>query len=211
MLTRITQGVKINAMPEVIRLGVNYRVAPHNSLPEIQKTSLKLIQPIVEKYGLTLQAFKGEELDIEVAIDRDTAEPLYDVDYNGTLVLTSTQRTLVAPVSPTSGPVWDLFSGTIQHTFAFEDGAVVPVGELMTGNTDTRHYLSMKAPSSRSIDVLYMTDDIDLTPNIYRWVPTRGGGSENIHTINERINMNNHMEALKFYYDLIRNFDAADI
>ena len=35
--------------------------------------------------------------------------------------------------------------------------------------------------------------------------------SRNIHTIDERINMHGHMEALKFYYDLIRNFDASEI
>ena len=42
-------------------------------------------------------------------------------------------------------------------------------------------------------------------------MPIRDGWSRNIHTINERINMHGHMEALKFYYDLIRNFDQSDV
>ena len=138
-------GQKINAMPEVVTLGVNYRVAPHNSIPEIQKNILKYIQPIVKKYSLTVSAFKGEgcceEEATELAKPSDDLHLLYDVDYNGTLVLYSKQRTQPAPVSPTSGPVWGLFSGTIQQSFAFQGGQVVPVGELMTGNTDTRHYL----------------------------------------------------------------------
>ncbi len=136
-------------MPEVIRLGVNYRVAPHNSIAEIQQTSAALVKPIAKKYGLTLKTFEGEggPDDLVACDDGVEAKPLYEVNYNGTLVLSSTQRTSVAPVSPTSGPVWDLFSGTIQHTFAFPGGTVVPVGELMTGNTDTRHYLG-KAHSS---------------------------------------------------------------
>ncbi len=133
-------------MPEVITLGVNYRVAPHNSISEIQRNTVHLVKPIVKKYGLTLKkVFEDEEdfSDSAVCDGESTVGPLYEVDYNGTLVLSSTQETSVAPISPSSGPVWDLFSGTIQHSFAFKGGVVVPVGELMTGNTDTRHYLGM--------------------------------------------------------------------
>jgi Gly-Xaa carboxypeptidase len=133
-------GVKINAMPEKIRIGVNHRIAPQNSIPEIKAKIVDLIKPILKQYGLTLNAFKGEELNPDGGFA--DLEPAYEVDYNGTLTLTSSQRTSAAPISPTSGPIWDVFSGTIQHTFAFPDGKVVPVGELMTGNTDTRHYLS---------------------------------------------------------------------
>ncbi|ORY57510.1 peptidase family M20/M25/M40 [Pseudomassariella vexata] len=181
-------GVKINAMPEKIRIGINHRIAPQNSIPEIKSKILDEIKPIVKKYGLTVQAFQGEEQNPE--FDAEEFKPAYEVDYNGTLVLTSSQRTLVAPISPTSGQVWDIFSGTIQHSFAFPDGKVVPVGELMTGNTDTRHYLS-------------------LSPNVYRWTPTRKGGNQNPHTVDEAMDMHAHIEALKFYYNLIRNFDVS--
>lgn len=138
-------GVKINAMPEYIKLGVNHRVAPHNSIPDVKANIIKQIKPFANKFGLTVKAFEGEDHnpeDIGLLLDNIDVAPMYEVDYNGTLVLSSTQVTLNAPVSPTSGPVWDLFSGTIQHSFAFDGGRVVPVGELMTGNTDTRHYLS---------------------------------------------------------------------
>jgi Gly-Xaa carboxypeptidase len=50
----------------------------------------------------------------------------------------------------------------------------------------------------------------DLTKNVYRWTPTRKGGTQNAHTVDEAIDMHAHMEALKFYYDLIRNFDQSD-
>lgn len=50
----------------------------------------------------------------------------------------------------------------------------------------------------------------DLSPNIYRWTPSRERGAESIHTINERIKMKSHMEIVRFYYDLVRNFDTAD-
>ena len=134
-------GVKINAMPEYVKLGVNHRIAPHNSIPEAKANALERIWPVVEKFNLTVRAFEGEDHNPDsFGLD---LWPTYEVDYDGTLVLSSTQLTLNSPVSPTSGGVWDLFAGTIQHTFAFDGGRVVPVGELMTGNTDTRHYLSM--------------------------------------------------------------------
>jgi len=50
-----------------------------------------------------------------------------------------------------------------------------------------------------------------LTRHVYRWSPTRERGNDNIHTINERMNMHAHMEAVQFYYNLIRNFDASDV
>lgn len=142
----ILGGVKINAMPEYIKIGVNHRVAPQDSISTVKANILEQLKPIVKKFGLSVSAFKGEEHNPKISFDENpedgVANPMYEVDYNGTLVLSSSQPTLVAPISPTSGPVWDIFSGTIQHSFAFEGGQVVPVGELMTGNTDTRHYLS---------------------------------------------------------------------
>lgn len=197
----VSGGQKINAMPEVVKLGINYRVAPHNSIGEIMHNVVKHLGPIVAKYGLAVKAFEADdEYKSHIAGHQQQqevlpgmAKPAYDVDYNGTLTLTSSQKTLAAPVSPSAGDdVWDVFAGTIRHAFAFEGGTVVPVGELMTGNTDTRHYLG-------------------LTPNVYRWSPTRQGGAENGHTINERVNMTVHMELVQFYYDFVRNFDASDV
>ena len=53
-------------------------------------------------------------------------------------------------------------------------------------------------------------DRTDLTRNVYRWTPTRHGASAGVHTIDERIDMNAHMEAVKFYYNFVRNLDASD-
>lgn len=192
----ISGGQKINAMPEVVKAGVNYRVAPQNSIGEIMHNVVKHISPIVAKYNLAITAFENDDeyksYTDQHGLNPGTAQPSYEVDYNGTLTLTSSQKTLAAPVSPSSGgdAVWDVFAGTIRHAFASPGTTVVPVGELMTGNTDTRHYLG-------------------LTPNVYRWSPTRQGGSENGHTIDERVNMTVHMELVAFYYDFVRNFDAA--
>ncbi len=50
---------------------------------------------------------------------------------------------------------------------------------------------------------------LDLTPNIYRFTPATPGSTTGIHTIDERVDMHEHMKMLSFYYDFIRNFDAA--
>lgn len=129
----IRGGQKINAMPEVVSLGVNYRVAPQDSLDKVQEQFVKNIDAVVQKYNLTLSAYEDDAKSQNI-------KPGFD--YDGHLKLTAFRNSVTTPVSPTSGPIWDIFSGTIQHSFAFDGGKVVPVGEIMTGNTDTRHYLS---------------------------------------------------------------------
>lgn len=137
----IAGGQKINAMPEKITIGVNYRVAPQDTIGKIMHNVVSHIGPVVSKYGLKVKAFEADE-EYAGYVEDNSVAPFYEVDYNGTLVLSASQKTQPAPVSPSvDDAVWDVFSGTIQHSFAFEGGKVVPVGELMTGNTDTRHYL----------------------------------------------------------------------
>lgn len=200
----VSGGQKINAMPEVVKLGVNYRVAPQNSIGEIMHNVVGHLAPIVEKYNLALTAFEDDEEyksyeenyqhGLTKTRSGSSVKPAYEVDYNGTLTLTSSQKTLAAPISPTTNDnaVWEVFAGTIRHAFASPGTTVVPVGELMTGNTDTRHYLS-------------------LTRNVYRWSPARQGGALNGHTIDERVDMGVHMELVGFYYDFLRNFDRAGV
>lgn len=130
-------------MPEVTTLGVNYRVAPHDSIPKIQHNVVKYVSDIVDKFDFKVVAFEGDEEYAAFAADNEVRKrdlPT-EIDYNGTLVLRSDRSSKVTPKAPTEGAVWDVFSGTVQHAFP-HDGPIVPVGEIMTGNTDTRHYLS---------------------------------------------------------------------
>lgn len=123
----IQGGQKINALPELVTLGVNYRVAPQDSIEKVQRGFVENIDKVVRKYNLSVEAY---------------GEDAASADYDGKLVIKASEIFNVTPTAPTDGPIWDVFSGTIQHAFAFERGRVVPVGEIMTGNTDTRHYLS---------------------------------------------------------------------
>ncbi|KAH6608486.1 acetylornithine deacetylase [Trichoderma cornu-damae] len=192
----IQGGQKINAMPEKTVLGVNYRVAHHNSLAEVQHNAVRRVGGIVKKYGLTLKPYEGDEeyqkyvAGLPSAPEARAPQPEGVVDYKGTLVLSTRDKSHPAPISPTSGPAWDIFAGTIRHTFAYENGTVVPTGEIMTGNTDSRHY-------------------IGLSDNIWRFMPGRSHADSNIHTIDEHVRVDDHIETVKFLYDFVRNFDAA--
>ena len=116
----------------------------------------------------------------------------------GNLTLKSVNDLSPAPILPTdiTNPIWTLFSGTIRSVFetvAPLDGKmVVPVGDIMLGNTDTIHYW-------------------DLTRNIYRFSPRRENTSFGVHTIDERVEMAAHLEAMRFYYEVILNFDERSV
>ncbi|KAL4951684.1 hypothetical protein BDW69DRAFT_186140 [Aspergillus filifer] len=182
-------GVKSNALPEKITAVVNYRVALHQTPKMLQDRAEKILGPIVEKFNLTLSGFSDTGYD---GVD-DTGVS------SGRLALSVLGHPLEpAPVSPTdieTSPVWARFAGVTRSVFesvpSLEGKTVVVSGDITTGNTDTRLYWN-------------------LTPNIYRWSPAREGRALNIHTVDERIGIDAHLEAMMLYYDLIRAFDSWD-
>ncbi|KXN83455.1 hypothetical protein AN958_01435 [Leucoagaricus sp. SymC.cos] len=87
-----------------------------------------------------------------------------------------------SPISPArAGNVaWDVFSKAVQATFGQD---VITAPSSMTGNTDTRHYWN-------------------LTRNIYRWSPSHVGTRLNVHTVDEKIKIDTHIDAIRFYTGL---------
>lgn len=90
-----------------------------------------------------------------------------------------------APVSPTDTEAYKIFSGTIKQVLGHD---IVVSPSIMTGNTDTKYMWG-------------------LTRNIYRFTPMREGERLNGHTVDERIRMNGHLEAVRFYGALMLNGD----
>ncbi|KAI2624216.1 carboxypeptidase S [Hypoxylon sp. NC1633] len=178
----ITGGVKVNALPENIQLQVNHRVALHESVEYINRHIREVMSPVARKYGLQ---FEG--LDTSRTESQDLRAT------SGVMRVQSLQILDTAPITPTDNGVWAVFSGTLRHVFestqSGQGKTVVPVGSIMTGNTDTAHYW-------------------DLTRNIYRFTPSRIGTRLNQHGIDERMEMTAHLEGIRLYYDLIRDFDS---
>ncbi|OCK83285.1 vacuolar carboxypeptidase Cps1 [Lepidopterella palustris CBS 459.81] len=177
----INGGDKTNQLPESVTAVVNYRIAPHDTLNDVKASIAKLLKPIAHKYQLSVRGFG-----------------LYDNATGlGVLELDSRDDLSPSPISPTdpSNPVWNLFSGTIRQVFEsttnFSGKTVVPVGDIMTGNTDTINYWN-------------------LSRNIYRFTPARAGTRVGVHTVDERMDMNAHVEGMRVYYELMRNFDGVE-
>ncbi|KAL7928304.1 carboxypeptidase S [Trichoderma chlorosporum] len=197
----IAGGQKINSLPEFTTLGVNHRFAPQDSVGSIQHRIVNLVERVVDKYHLTLNAFEGDEDYADylalightpLAKDKNSAHMSWKPIYNGTLTLEARKKSKITFQTPTHGAVWDIFAGTVRHTFSGLAKTVVPAPGAMTGNTDTRHYLN-------------------LSKNIYRWSPGSLKSFSNIHSVNEKLLMSEHVNMAKFYYDFIRNFDQANI
>ncbi|KAI9696621.1 MAG: hypothetical protein M1820_008070 [Bogoriella megaspora] len=178
----IDGGAKDNALPESVTALVNYRVAVHQSVSEVERSVTELLYPIAENHALN----------INDEVDTDESNPA-----SGLFTLSVKDPLSPSPITPTSieDPIWRLFSATIRQVFEstshLEDKTVVPVGDIMTGNTDTIHYW-------------------DLSDHIYRFTPARTGTRFNAHTVDERVDMDAHIEGIRTYYELIRNFDVSD-
>ncbi|KAK0719353.1 hypothetical protein B0H67DRAFT_599164 [Lasiosphaeris hirsuta] len=112
------------------------------------------------------------------------------------IILAASPNTLeVAPVTPADAAVdgpFRVLAGTTRALYG-EDVVVTP--GIMTGNTDTRYYWS-------------------LTKHIFRFSPgvdedDRGAGLGNIHTVDEKVSVNGHVNAVKWFTLFVRNMDAA--
>lgn len=170
-------GVKDNQLPEEVRTVINYRVLPHDGVEEILSGIASLLAPIAHEYGLAVTGFGFDEKGTE----------------KGILRLESKDILLPSPITPTSpsSEMWDVFAGTLRHVFEStptlsDIKTIVPVGSIATGNSDTAHYWT-------------------LTGNIFRFTPAREGTRLGVHATNERMEMSAHLEAIRVYYDLMRN------
>lgn len=173
-------GVKSNALPELTTFVVNHRIDITSSVNETLEHDLSIARSVA------LQLNYGLSLDGKVIIPETT---------NGLIEIFEKGGLEPAPHSPTKGsPVWELFAGTIQDTFANHifngteeiDFYVTP--GLITGNTDTKHYWK-------------------LTKNIYRFwgailEPSVIG---TIHSVNESIKLSSHLSTIAFLYEYIVN------
>lgn len=178
-------GNKVNALPEEAEAIVNYRLSAPHSVETVKQNAVAVLKPIASKFNLSLSAFEPGNTS-----DAATSTPL--------LTLSTEADLEPAPISSTDvqNAVWNLFSGTIRQTFEdldiYRGKTVIPAGDVMTGNTDTKSYWA-------------------LTKNIYRFTPAREGTRLNAHTVDERLEVQAHVEGMRFYYDLMRNFDKAHV
>ncbi|BFZ61551.1 Gly-Xaa carboxypeptidase [Saitoella coloradoensis] len=179
-------GNKVNALPERAETIVNYRIAVHSRVSDIQDHLIEFLTPKAKSLDLEFYAF-GEKIGkrrfgrIGPRAGKVTLEALNPLE--------------PAPISSTGSRTWAVLQGTIKHVWRHPgpDGESITVApSLMTGNTDTLHYWNV-------------------SKNIYRFTPSRVSGRKGIHTVNERMSMDDHIDGVKFYHELIRNADEASL
>lgn len=174
----ITGGVKANALPETTVFVANHRIAIEHKIEDVQKKATGNAVKIAKKNGFSVSAF-GKEI---IPEDKDTIGSI-EVDFFG-------KAMEVAPRAPTSGPTWDLVMGTAMHVFRDavfpESKDVFAAPGIMTANTDTRHYWK-------------------LCDAIYRFNPVRESAAFGIHTVDEHIEYQAHLETIAYFYELVRN------
>lgn len=100
----------------------------------------------------------------------------------------------VAPVTPAGGGgPFSVLAGTVRAVYG---GDVVVTPGIMTGNTDTRYYW-------------------DLSRHIFRFSPgfdpEDGPGLGAIHTVDEKVSVLNHINAVKWFMLFVRNMDEAKL
>lgn len=139
-------GEHINALPKYVTLGVNHRYAPQDSVGGIQHRITHLVGDVVKKYNLKLEAFDDDEEYENYLSAQGLSRPVstfhpWKPSY-GSLRISTKSKSNITPQSSTKGAVWDTFAGTVRHTYASEARTVVVGPGVITGSTDSRHYLS---------------------------------------------------------------------
>lgn len=181
----IRGGEKTNALPEEVSLIVNHRVAIGTTLKQVRDHFVERVFKLAKKYDLSFAAF-GEEL--------------YHVDdaIGHFVVLVLPNQLETAPTSPSLGKVWEYLAASTRHVFenlVLKNSTGYPIvtaPAIMPANTDTKHYWK-------------------LTSNIYRFSPMIVDIPQcNIHSVNERMPVDGHLQLTAWYYQYIQNIDTKD-
>ncbi|SMN17674.1 similar to Saccharomyces cerevisiae YJL172W CPS1 Vacuolar carboxypeptidase yscS [Maudiozyma saulgeensis] len=176
----IDGGLKANALPETTEFTTNYRIAYGSSVANTKKRFLKYANLTAASFGYGLIVDNKQ-------IINTTSLGYINVSYVASLE--------PSPVSPSSGPTWDLLTGTIQNLFVNDlwgpqnlDNNVYSASAIVTTNTDSRHYWNVT-------DTIYRFIGAVTSPTIL----------ETIHSADEHVIMDNHLQSVAFFYEFIVN------
>lgn len=180
----MTGGEKSNALPEQASVIVNHRVNIGET-PELVKEKISgHAKAVAKKHGLALNAY---------TVDPNDLPP-------SAISLVAPRYLNVAPVTPTNPIVnnsltpYGILSGTTRALYGEE--TIMSPG-MNTGNTDTRFYW-------------------DLTPHIFRFGPGYSkempkDGMKGIHTVDENMSIDAHLNGVRWFVKFIRNMDEAKL
>lgn len=181
----IRGGEKVNALPEDVTLLVNHRLAVETTIEEAMKRFNKRVYMLSKKYNLNMTAF-GED----IYSSKNAIGYFHVLEFRPHLKS--------APVSPSTGRVWEYLAASTRHIFenlVLNNTLGYPIATapaIMPANTDTKHYWN-------------------LTRHIYRFSPMIVDMLDcNIHSVNEKVPVDGHLQLTAWYYEYIQNVDTSD-
>jgi Gly-Xaa carboxypeptidase len=180
----INGGVKKNALPERTQITVNHRINVGSSSSVVKKHITSLAAEIAHKHNLTLHAFNGTETPSSITLSHSLDYVLEPAPVTPTTLHPSSNSTRLTP--------FNVLSGTTRALYG-KDLLVSP--GIMTGNTDTRYYW-------------------DLSEHIFRYGPgwdKDQNGLGNIHTVDEKMGVQGHVDTTRWMWGWIRNMDEAEL
>ncbi|WRT66399.1 uncharacterized protein IL334_003355 [Kwoniella shivajii] len=175
----ISGGVKVNALPEVVDATVNYRISFTSSVNETLSHVSKILKPLAKKLGYTISAFESVS---ESGSESDSTSQKKSSSHI-TLTVPNGWGLEPAPITSSESKSFALLGGTAKAVFG-DNTIVSPSG--MFANTDTRWFWRH-------------------TTDLYRFTPALITENLNQHTVDERISLEGHLNATKFFYQLIQN------
>lgn len=225
----ISGGVKVNALPERAQAIVNHRVNGSYLISLLRyfcfqilsafcdrSTFIILSLPCHPSFPYLIQSQKPST-DNPVPVG-ETAQAVFDhltrvashiatkhnltlhafdgIEAPSSLILSHNDVLAPAPVTPSDTNKLTPYSILAGTNRAIYGSHIITTPGIMTGNTDTRFFW-------------------DLTRHIFRFAPGYDGEDEeglgNIHTVNERVSVRNHVNAVKWFTLFVRNLDEAEL
>ncbi|WWC88913.1 uncharacterized protein L201_003828 [Kwoniella dendrophila CBS 6074] len=175
----IQGGIKYNALPEVVKTTINYRLAFDTTTSEVQKLIAKAVRPIAANYGYGFSSFEHEK-------DKNQSGRSLSLPHIKLAISDIEPILESAPPTPSDSLAFALIGGTCKSMYG-DDTVIAPTG--MFANTDTR----------------YMWN---LTRHIFRFNPSLLTHNAGVHTTDERISLEAHLNTTRFYYTLMHNLQG---
>lgn len=216
----IEGGLKVNALPEKVRLVANHRISVDGSVEATRQKVIENVLEIAERFDLSVfvnkteiirSATVGEEDELRFSVSklRESKIPgngRFDVNDFGKYVEP-------APLSPANDESWEVFAGSIKHVFETFAGPILdPFTMIDTPPVSSKDYNSKEnGPVIVAPALMLANTDTkhywNLSKNIYRFSPARlfDKTMNNIHTVDEFIPLDVYIEAIAFYYTYILN------
>lgn len=193
---------------------VNHRIAFSQSVEYVQRRLTNLIAPIAQAHGLKFLPFNGTSVQT-AAIDQDGAIDVTGHDNKYIQLEIFGEPIEPAPHSPTSGPIWDLFAGSVRHAMKDDenDGKPYIVSPFAsTGNTDTTAYWSLTDAIYRYVGGKIAEYDSDIHSKCLASL-RRGVEAPRIlrsmsflsPAVDEKVSIDGHLSVIEWLHVLIQN------